>query len=99
MHQPGKTVNELHAMLKLHEQTLPKNNAPALHAIRSWTLEEELSLVFSRVAEEEKKNAAFCSWGGIQYLLPYGQVELKLGLLAFYMGNGKSEAVEANWQL
>ncbi|GJZ97167.1 retrotransposon protein, putative, ty1-copia subclass [Tanacetum coccineum] len=26
----GKTVNELHAMLKLHEQTLPKNNAPAL---------------------------------------------------------------------
>nr|GFC65306.1 hypothetical protein [Tanacetum cinerariifolium] len=28
------TVNELHAMLKLHEQTLPKNNAPALYAIR-----------------------------------------------------------------
>ncbi|GJR61795.1 hypothetical protein Tco_1503957 [Tanacetum coccineum] len=33
MHSLGKTVNELHAMLKLHEQTLPKNNAPALHAI------------------------------------------------------------------
>nr|GEY87536.1 zinc finger, CCHC-type [Tanacetum cinerariifolium] len=30
-----KTVNELHVMLKLHEQTLPKNNAPALHAIRA----------------------------------------------------------------
>ncbi|GJY47858.1 hypothetical protein Tco_0437814 [Tanacetum coccineum] len=32
MHSLGKTVNELHAMLKLHEQTLtlPKNNAPAL---------------------------------------------------------------------
>nr|GEX73249.1 hypothetical protein [Tanacetum cinerariifolium] len=29
------TVNELHAMLKLHEQTLAKNNAPALHAIRA----------------------------------------------------------------
>ncbi|GJZ83941.1 zinc finger, CCHC-type containing protein [Tanacetum coccineum] len=28
-------VIELHAMLKLHEQTLPKNNAPALHAIRA----------------------------------------------------------------
>nr|GEW62031.1 zinc finger, CCHC-type [Tanacetum cinerariifolium] len=27
MHSMGKTVNELHAMLKLHEQTLPKNNA------------------------------------------------------------------------
>ncbi|GJT42752.1 zinc finger, CCHC-type containing protein [Tanacetum coccineum] len=31
----GKTINELHAMLKLHEQTLPKTNAPALHAIRA----------------------------------------------------------------
>nr|GEV51027.1 hypothetical protein [Tanacetum cinerariifolium] len=30
-----KTFNELHAMLKLYEQTLPKNNAPALHAIRA----------------------------------------------------------------
>ncbi|GJW02160.1 zinc finger, CCHC-type containing protein, partial [Tanacetum coccineum] len=29
-----KTVNELHAMLKLHEQTLPKKDALALHAIR-----------------------------------------------------------------
>nr|GEW78030.1 retrotransposon protein, putative, Ty1-copia subclass [Tanacetum cinerariifolium] len=34
MHNMGKTLNELHAMLKLHEQTLPKNNAPALQAIR-----------------------------------------------------------------
>nr|GEU93180.1 zinc finger, CCHC-type [Tanacetum cinerariifolium] len=29
------TVNELHAMLKLHEQNLPKSNAPALNAIRA----------------------------------------------------------------
>ncbi|GJZ63111.1 retrotransposon protein, putative, ty1-copia subclass [Tanacetum coccineum] len=35
MHSLGKTVNELHAMLKLHEQTLPKNNAPSLHSIRA----------------------------------------------------------------
>ncbi|GKD85734.1 hypothetical protein Tco_1356888 [Tanacetum coccineum] len=35
MHSMGKTVTELHAMLKLHEQTLPqKESAPALHAIR-----------------------------------------------------------------
>nr|GEV65139.1 retrotransposon protein, putative, Ty1-copia subclass [Tanacetum cinerariifolium] len=34
MHSPGKTINEFHAMLKLHEQNLPKNNALALHAIR-----------------------------------------------------------------
>ncbi|GJW84467.1 zinc finger, CCHC-type containing protein [Tanacetum coccineum] len=35
MHSVGKTVNELHAMLKLHEQNLPKRDAPALHAIRA----------------------------------------------------------------
>ncbi|GJT78112.1 hypothetical protein Tco_1044837 [Tanacetum coccineum] len=36
MHDMGKTVNELHAMLKLHEETLPKKDAnPALHAIRA----------------------------------------------------------------
>nr|GEW59997.1 hypothetical protein [Tanacetum cinerariifolium] len=34
MHSLRKTINELHDMLKLHEQTLPKKNAPALHAIR-----------------------------------------------------------------
>ncbi|GJR00546.1 zinc finger, CCHC-type containing protein, partial [Tanacetum coccineum] len=36
IHSMGKKINELHAMLKLHEQTLPKNNAqPALYAIRA----------------------------------------------------------------
>nr|GEV78797.1 hypothetical protein [Tanacetum cinerariifolium] len=35
MHSMRKTVNELHAMLKLYEQTLPKNNAPALNVIRA----------------------------------------------------------------
>ncbi|GKF22548.1 zinc finger, CCHC-type containing protein [Tanacetum coccineum] len=40
MHSIGKIVNELHAMLKLHEQTLPKNNAPALHAIRAGKVQK-----------------------------------------------------------
>ncbi|GJR90389.1 hypothetical protein Tco_0214400 [Tanacetum coccineum] len=32
MHGMGKTINELHAMLKLHEETLPKKEvAPVLH--------------------------------------------------------------------
>ncbi|GJZ49003.1 retrotransposon protein, putative, ty1-copia subclass [Tanacetum coccineum] len=36
MHSMGKTVNELHVMLKLHEETLPKKFvALALHAIRA----------------------------------------------------------------
>nr|GEY01142.1 zinc finger, CCHC-type [Tanacetum cinerariifolium] len=40
MHSLGKTINELHAMLKLHEKTLPKNNAPALHAIRAGKVQK-----------------------------------------------------------
>nr|GEW68291.1 zinc finger, CCHC-type [Tanacetum cinerariifolium] len=35
-----KTINELHAMLKLHEQTLPKNNAPALYSIRAGKVQK-----------------------------------------------------------
>ncbi|GJX86594.1 hypothetical protein Tco_0337368 [Tanacetum coccineum] len=40
MHSMGKIINELHAMLKLHEQTLPKNNAPVLHAIRAGKVQK-----------------------------------------------------------
>nr|GEW68772.1 hypothetical protein [Tanacetum cinerariifolium] len=40
MHSIGKTVNELHAMLKLHEQTLPKSNAPTINAIRAGKVQK-----------------------------------------------------------
>nr|GFA20547.1 zinc finger, CCHC-type [Tanacetum cinerariifolium] len=40
MHNMGKTISELHAMLKLHEQTQPKNNASALHAIRAGKVQK-----------------------------------------------------------
>nr|GEY29928.1 hypothetical protein [Tanacetum cinerariifolium] len=41
MHSMGKTVTELHAMLKLHEQTLPpKEVAPTLHAIKAGRIEK-----------------------------------------------------------
>nr|GEW40971.1 hypothetical protein [Tanacetum cinerariifolium] len=42
MHSMGKTVNKLHVMLKLHEQTqtLPKSNAPVLHAIRAGKVQK-----------------------------------------------------------
>nr|GEY24611.1 retrotransposon protein, putative, Ty1-copia subclass [Tanacetum cinerariifolium] len=38
--QLGKTVNELHAMLKLHEQTLSKSNAPSLNAIQAGKVQK-----------------------------------------------------------
>ncbi|GJZ95207.1 hypothetical protein Tco_0667410 [Tanacetum coccineum] len=41
MHDMWKTINELHAMLKLHEQTLPKKDAPALHAIRAGKVQKK----------------------------------------------------------
>nr|GEZ91549.1 zinc finger, CCHC-type [Tanacetum cinerariifolium] len=79
MHSMGKTVNELHAMLKLHEQTLPKSNAPALNAIRA---------VSSRVNEEEEEHN-FGSWWF------RASKKLKPGALSLYVGNGQREAVEA----
>nr|GEV29349.1 retrotransposon protein, putative, Ty1-copia subclass [Tanacetum cinerariifolium] len=51
MHRLGKIINELLAMLKLHEQTLPKNNAPALHVIRAGKVQKAELL-------KKKKNAA-----------------------------------------
>ncbi|GKE61600.1 hypothetical protein Tco_1511967, partial [Tanacetum coccineum] len=41
MHGMGKMVNELHAMLKLHEQTLPKRDAPALHVVRAGKVQKK----------------------------------------------------------
>ncbi|GJR17397.1 hypothetical protein Tco_0965924 [Tanacetum coccineum] len=40
MHNMRKIINKLHAMLKLHEQTLPKNNTPSLHAIRAGKVQK-----------------------------------------------------------
>ncbi|GJR67073.1 retrotransposon protein, putative, ty1-copia subclass [Tanacetum coccineum] len=41
MHCMGKTVNEIYAMLKLHEEALPKKYAnPALHAIRAGRVQK-----------------------------------------------------------
>ncbi|GKF26695.1 zinc finger, CCHC-type containing protein, partial [Tanacetum coccineum] len=39
MYSMGKMVNELHAML--HEQTQPKQNAPALHVIRAGKVQKK----------------------------------------------------------
>nr|GEW17341.1 hypothetical protein [Tanacetum cinerariifolium] len=105
----GKIVNELHAMLKLHEQTLPKNNAPALNAIRAAEL------------LKKKKNAASGAGGSGIFIIELNTIlnrswiydtgcgthicntthdlrasrKLKLGALSLYVGNGRREAVKA----
>nr|GEX77356.1 hypothetical protein [Tanacetum cinerariifolium] len=63
MHNMGKIVNELHAMLKLHEDTLPKKDAnPTLHAIRA-----------GRVQKNQKNKPHKAAKGG------HGKVKSKMG--------------------
>nr|GEV85074.1 retrotransposon protein, putative, Ty1-copia subclass [Tanacetum cinerariifolium] len=73
------SFNELHAMLKLYEQTLPKSNAPAIHAIRAAKL------------MKKKKNAASGASGpGLR-----ASRKLKPRAFSLYVSNGQREAVEA----
>ncbi|GJS80343.1 retrotransposon protein, putative, ty1-copia subclass [Tanacetum coccineum] len=108
MHGIGKTVNELHDMLKLHEQTLPKKDAPTLHAIRAGKVQKkiyknkklqlaargnnhrkgtELSLISSRVAEEQEAISRSYHFRGSRKLKPEA--------LSLYVGEGHRAAVEA----
>nr|GEU65615.1 zinc finger, CCHC-type [Tanacetum cinerariifolium] len=109
MHNIGKTVNELHAMLKLYEQTLPKSNAPALHVIRAAEL------------MKKQKNAASGAGGSGIFVIELNTIlnrpwiydtgcgthiwntmqglrasrKPKPEALSLYVGNGQREAVEA----
>ncbi|GJT29852.1 retrotransposon protein, putative, ty1-copia subclass [Tanacetum coccineum] len=79
MHDMGKMVNELHVMLKLHEQTLPKKDAPALHAIRA-----------GKVYDTGCGTHICIITQGLR-----GSRKLKQGALSVYMGNGQRAALEA----
>ncbi|GJT49654.1 retrotransposon protein, putative, ty1-copia subclass [Tanacetum coccineum] len=79
MHSMGKTVNELHAMLKLHKETLPmKVSAPALHAIREGKVQKIKNKKPSKAAK------------GVQ-----GKGKVHLGFMIQAVGNGQRAAVEA----
>ncbi|GJS59033.1 zinc finger, CCHC-type containing protein [Tanacetum coccineum] len=82
----GKTVNELHAMLKLHEQTLPKNNAPALHAIRAA---RDTSPPKGKIPQRTPSVMSVVRQG------LRASRKLNPGALSLYVGNGQREAVEA----
>nr|GEW44721.1 zinc finger, CCHC-type [Tanacetum cinerariifolium] len=53
-----KTVNELHAMLKLHEQTLSKNNTHALHAIRAGHWKRNCPQYLAELLKKKKNTAS-----------------------------------------
>nr|GEY16596.1 zinc finger, CCHC-type [Tanacetum cinerariifolium] len=65
MHSMGKTVNELHVMQKLHEQTLPKNNAPALHAIRAGHWKRNYPQYLAELLKKKKNAASGVGGSGI----------------------------------
>nr|GEW69107.1 zinc finger, CCHC-type [Tanacetum cinerariifolium] len=82
MHGMGKTVNELHAMLKLHEDTLPKKDANhALHAIRAGRVQITIKINRTKLIRDVM---------GLR-----GSKKLKPGALSLYMGDGHRAAIEA----
>ncbi|GJS62533.1 zinc finger, CCHC-type containing protein [Tanacetum coccineum] len=108
MHGMGKTVNELHAMLKLHEQTLPKKDALALHAIRAGNVRRKIKTrnhaylheqtlpkkdVPSLHAIKQQRTRSYLKELVLQGLR--GSRKLKPGALSLYMGNGQRATVEA----
>nr|GEY20922.1 hypothetical protein [Tanacetum cinerariifolium] len=108
MHNMGKTVNELHAMLKLHEQTLPKNNAPALNDIRAGKVQKgnkhKKSQSQMAARGQNHGNGKNKSWiydtGCSTHIYNTTQGlrasrKLKSRALSLYLGNGQREAVEA----
>ncbi|GJX57469.1 hypothetical protein Tco_0287366 [Tanacetum coccineum] len=67
MHSMGKTVTELHAILKLHEQTLPpKEVAPALHAIKEESRKNKrknrIRLIRGIKGKQSKDELCTCYW-------------------------------------
>ncbi|GJS49827.1 zinc finger, CCHC-type containing protein [Tanacetum coccineum] len=105
MNGTGNTVNELHAMLKLHEQTLPKKDAPALNAIRAGKNKK----LYHRASTSSIFTIEVFSFPDKSWVYDMGcgthicnttqgfrrSRKLKPGALCLYMGNGQRAAVEA----
>ncbi|GKD93609.1 hypothetical protein Tco_1373446 [Tanacetum coccineum] len=95
MYGLGKTIPELHAMLKLVEKSIPKK-APAVLAIRQGlivsslsqdcTLEEDMSSLFGRVDEEQSQHVWHIRLRGIR--------KMSKGALDLYVGNGNRAAIK-----
>ncbi|GJU71789.1 retrotransposon protein, putative, ty1-copia subclass [Tanacetum coccineum] len=95
MYSMGKTINELHAMLKLHEQTIPKNNAPALHAIRSGKGKNKLAYAPKPKIPPPPKREDPAKDSELAVQCLRGSRKLKPDALSLYVGNGQRAAVEA----
>nr|GEV43443.1 RNA-directed DNA polymerase, eukaryota [Tanacetum cinerariifolium] len=93
MHGMGKTVNKLHAMLKLHEETLPKKDAnPALHAIREGRTPPPPKKDNMQRTPFATNVVKLCTGEGTGLR---GSKKLKPCALSLYVGDGHRAAVEA----
>nr|GEU81434.1 hypothetical protein [Tanacetum cinerariifolium] len=82
MHSMGKTMNELHAMLKLHEDTLPKKDSnPVLHANEQEGFRKTRKINCIKLLR------------GVMGLR--GSKKLKPGALSLYVGDGYRAVVKA----
>nr|GEU72589.1 zinc finger, CCHC-type [Tanacetum cinerariifolium] len=96
IHSMGKTVNELHAMLKLYEQTLTKKDL-ALHK-QSQGASGSGIFTIELYTFPNKSGVYDTSCGTHICNTTQGHSEsrkLKLGALSLYVGNGQRVAVEA----
>nr|GEU80954.1 retrotransposon protein, putative, Ty1-copia subclass [Tanacetum cinerariifolium] len=107
MHSMGKMVNELHAILKLHEQTLTKKDH-ALHVIRAAELLKNKKLshgasssgIFKIELYTFPNKSWFYDTGCGTHICNTtqglkGSRKSKPGALSLYVGNGQRAAVEA----
>nr|GEY28888.1 hypothetical protein [Tanacetum cinerariifolium] len=78
----GKTITEFHAMLKLHEQTLPKNNAPALYAIRAGHWKRNYPQYLSELLKKKKLKL---KPGDLSLYVGNGQREAVKAIGVFYL--------------
>ncbi|GJZ79405.1 retrotransposon protein, putative, ty1-copia subclass [Tanacetum coccineum] len=91
----------MHAMLKLHEETLPKKVvAPALHAIRAGKAQKNKNKKPSKAAKGvqgslEKELSHISHRVAKKEAVISRSKKLNPGALSLYMGNGQRAAVEA----
>ncbi|GKB98641.1 retrotransposon protein, putative, ty1-copia subclass [Tanacetum coccineum] len=106
MHNLGKTIAELHAMLKLHEKGIPKKaKTPAVLAIREGKIQKNKRKLRGAKGKDKGKNKlAYSPKPKISPPPKRDNSEkdsglrrskkLKHGALSLYMGNGMRVAVE-----
>ncbi|GJR31068.1 hypothetical protein Tco_1107300 [Tanacetum coccineum] len=79
MHNMGKTIGEIHAMLIEYEKGLPKKAETPQVMMNSTTLEKEFVLVYLAELQKRGKQVGLCQFFGIERKLKQGSSLLVRG--------------------